>query len=168
MSSPTPVLSSVQQIPQPLRSASQEERLNHYLWHLLFFVSAATLFEGYDAVITGMALPYLGKDFGVGPKELGFAASMISRCEPRRMRWQTISWGASAWSWLLPWSEFSPPRLGRLAWRWRHWLLACGSVFHSSGSSYQRPGRKRWKRSLTAECRPVSPGERWALACSSI
>jgi MFS family permease len=64
--------------PTPPTSRPPEERLTPYLWHLLFFVSIATLFEGYDAVITGMALPALGKDFGVGPKELGFAMSLIS------------------------------------------------------------------------------------------
>jgi MFS family permease len=55
-----------------------EERLTPYHWSLLFFVSISTLFEGYDAVITGMALPALGKDFSAGPKELGFAMSLIS------------------------------------------------------------------------------------------
>lgn len=81
MSTPTPAINPAE--PMRLVSSSgspalQEERLTRYLGHLLFFVSIATLFEGYDAVITGMALPYLGKDFGVGPKALGFATSMIS------------------------------------------------------------------------------------------
>ena len=81
MSTPTPAVNPVEptlSVSSSGSSAPQEERLTRYLWHLLFFVSVATLFEGYDAVITGMALPYLGKDFGVGPKELGFAASVIS------------------------------------------------------------------------------------------
>lgn len=81
MSSSIPVVSSApQRFPAPPTGepALPEERLTPYLWHLLFFVSIATLFEGYDAVITGMALPYLGKDFGIGPKELGFATSVIS------------------------------------------------------------------------------------------
>jgi putative MFS transporter len=63
---------------EPQTDSPPEERLTPYLWHLLIFVSLATLFEGYDAVITGMALPALGKDFNVGPKELGFAMSVIN------------------------------------------------------------------------------------------
>jgi putative MFS transporter len=81
MSTLTPSVNPIEPTPSVPLSANavwQEERLTPYLWHLLFFVSIATLFEGYDAVITGMALPYLGKDFGVGPKELGFATSVIS------------------------------------------------------------------------------------------
>lgn len=81
MSTPTPAMNSAEptlSVSPSDRPAPQEERLTPYLWHVLFFVSVATLFEGYDAVITGMALPYLGKDFGVGPKELGFATSVIS------------------------------------------------------------------------------------------
>lgn len=81
MSTPTPAVNPVEpalSVSSSGSSVPQEERLTRYLWHLLFFVSIATLFEGYDAVITGMALPYLSKDFGVGPKELGLATSAIS------------------------------------------------------------------------------------------
>ena len=61
-----------------LGPAPQSEDGDRYLWHLLFFISIVTLFEGYDAVITSMALPYLGKEFQVGSNQLGFAVSLIS------------------------------------------------------------------------------------------
>ncbi len=81
MPTSTPSAGPAQPMPDAFPSSGpgpQEERLHRYLWQLLFFVSIATLFEGYDAVITGMALPYLGRDFAVGPKGLGFATSVIS------------------------------------------------------------------------------------------
>jgi len=51
--------------------------LTSYLRRLLFFICIASLFEGYDALITSLALPYLGKDFGLGPQELGFAMGAL-------------------------------------------------------------------------------------------
>jgi putative MFS transporter len=57
---------------------AQPQTLDPYLRYLLFFIAVATLFEGYDAVITSMALPYLGKDFHASSKELGFAMSLIN------------------------------------------------------------------------------------------
>lgn len=54
------------------------ERSTSYLLHLLFFISVATLFEGYDVLITTLSLPYLGKEFLAGSQTLGFALSLIS------------------------------------------------------------------------------------------
>jgi putative MFS transporter len=62
----------------PPEREAPPQRLDSYLRYLLFFIAAATLFEGYDAVITSMALPYIGRDFLVGSQELGFAMSAIS------------------------------------------------------------------------------------------
>lgn len=76
MSSAPPATETIQLTPQV--QPVLDERLTPYHWSLLFFVSVSTLFEGYDAVITGMALPAMGKDFGAGPKELGFAMSVIN------------------------------------------------------------------------------------------
>lgn len=52
-------------------------RLRGYLRYLLFFICVASLFEGYDALITSLALPYLGRDFGLGPQGLGFTMSAL-------------------------------------------------------------------------------------------
>lgn len=49
-----------------------------YLWHLLFFVCFATLFEGYDLLIINLALPYLGADFGADSQTLGAAVGLIN------------------------------------------------------------------------------------------
>lgn len=53
------------------------ERLSPYLRHLLFFICTASLFEGYDGVITSLALPYLGKDFGLASQGLGFTLGAL-------------------------------------------------------------------------------------------
>lgn len=53
------------------------ERLSPYLRHLLFFICTASLFEGYDGVITSLALPYLGKDFGLATQGLGFTMGAL-------------------------------------------------------------------------------------------
>ncbi|MEM7541070.1 MAG: MFS transporter [Pseudomonadota bacterium] len=57
-------------------SAPAYER--RYLWHLLFFVCFATLFEGYDLLIINLALPYLGTDFGADSQTLGTAVGIIN------------------------------------------------------------------------------------------
>ena len=49
-----------------------------YLVWLLAFVCFVTLFEGYDLLILNLALPYLGRDFGVDAKTLGAAVGLIN------------------------------------------------------------------------------------------
>lgn len=56
---------------------TESTQLTGYLRHLLFFICVASLFEGYDGVITSLALPYLGQDFGLGPQGLGFAMGAL-------------------------------------------------------------------------------------------
>ena len=58
--------------------ARETERLDRYRWELIAFISLATLFEGYDVIILNLALPYLGKDFGVNVEQLGFAISVLT------------------------------------------------------------------------------------------
>ena len=50
--------------------------LNHRI--LLGLLSGATLFEGFDTVLAGLVLPYLGDEFGVGPARLGRVMSIVS------------------------------------------------------------------------------------------
>ena len=49
-----------------------------YLTWLLAFVCFVTLFEGYDLLILNLALPYLGREFGVDAKTLGTAVGLIN------------------------------------------------------------------------------------------
>ncbi len=44
---------------------------------LLFLLGTATLFEGYDAFIASMALPYIGRDLGASEATLGLALAAI-------------------------------------------------------------------------------------------
>src|SRR5215813_9753975 len=56
----------------------EAEHLTSYLRHLTFFICACTFFEVYDALITSLALPYLGRDFQADSQTLGFVISLIS------------------------------------------------------------------------------------------
>lgn len=59
-------------------SVAAAEEMTSYSRHLLFFIFLATLFEGYDTLITSLALPYLERDFQVNLRELGFATGALS------------------------------------------------------------------------------------------
>jgi len=49
-----------------------------YLAGLLAFVCAVTLFEGYDLLIINLALPHLGREFGVDAATLASAVGLIN------------------------------------------------------------------------------------------
>ncbi len=49
-----------------------------YLLGLLAFVGFVTLFEGYDLLIINLALPALGREFGVDAAVLGKAVGIIN------------------------------------------------------------------------------------------
>jgi putative MFS transporter len=44
---------------------------------ILALLAPATFFEGYDNLILGLALPLIGKEFGLGPGALGIVASIV-------------------------------------------------------------------------------------------
>ena len=49
-----------------------------YLAGLLAFIGFVTLFEGYDLLIINLALPALGREFGVDAAVLGKAVGLIN------------------------------------------------------------------------------------------
>jgi putative MFS transporter len=44
---------------------------------VIALLAPATFFEGYDNLILGLALPLIGKEFGLGPRALGVVASIV-------------------------------------------------------------------------------------------
>jgi len=63
--------------PLPIISEVSASGLSRRHRTLLLLVGTATLFEGYDRFIVGLALPYIGRDLGAGEGTLGTALAAI-------------------------------------------------------------------------------------------
>jgi MFS transporter, putative metabolite:H+ symporter len=59
------------------KNAVESESLTRYHWFLLFMLSVATFFEGFDDNIRALILPYLGKELHLDPSQLGMALTFI-------------------------------------------------------------------------------------------
>ena len=57
---------------------AEPHREPRYLVHLLVFICACTMFEGYDVLILNLALPHIGQDFAASSEALGYAVGLIS------------------------------------------------------------------------------------------
>lgn len=57
---------------------AKAERLEKSHIFLLFLVSTASFFEGYDFIILNLVLPYLSDEFGLSVLQAGFAVSAIA------------------------------------------------------------------------------------------
>lgn len=67
---------------QPLSASAgpqlEAEHLTPYLRHLMFFVIFCSFFEAYNTLVINLALPYIGQQFHVDARTLGFAVSIIN------------------------------------------------------------------------------------------
>lgn len=52
--------------------------MSRYHRLLLALLSSVVVFEGFDASVTNVVVPLIGKEFGAGPAELGGALSLVS------------------------------------------------------------------------------------------
>jgi len=53
-------------------------KLTGYHKFLIFILSAASFFEGYDYMVINLALPLIGKEYGISTQTLGYAVAVIN------------------------------------------------------------------------------------------
>lgn len=58
--------------------AQSQERINGSHIRLIALLTIVVMFEGFDVSVTSVVLPYLGKEFGAAPPELGRALAFIA------------------------------------------------------------------------------------------
>ncbi|MCP4129474.1 MAG: MFS transporter [bacterium] len=55
-----------------------KEKTTRYHIFLIFILSAATFFEGYDYMVINLILPLMGEEYNIFPRSLGFAVAIIN------------------------------------------------------------------------------------------